>query len=123
MWPDGYNLIEGGSVRSVWATDLDKLKKQKDIGRNIEPWNKGKTITFKNPKERGLKISKAKKGIKVSENTLNATRKKVKCIETGEVYKSISDAARAIGSYTTNITKQIQGKTKHNKGFSFKYIG
>ena len=49
------------------------------------------------------------------------TRKarKVRCIETGEVYNSVREAGRAIGADVSLISKVVSGKLKSAKGFHF----
>lgn len=100
----------------------DVIEKRRQSLKGTSPWNKGKKVKYKNPELRSKNISESKKGKPVSENTLNATRKKIKCIETGIVYKSISDVARELGSYTTNISKHLKGKSRHVRGFTFMYM-
>lgn len=45
--------------------------------------------------------------------------KKVKCIETGNIYSSISDAAKDTGSYQSNISKVIRGEIRKTNGLSW----
>ena len=49
------------------------------------------------------------------------TRKarKVRCIETGEVYNSVREAGRAIGADVSLISKVVSGKLQSAKGFHF----
>lgn len=45
--------------------------------------------------------------------------KKVRCIETGEVYNSVREAGRAIGADVSLISKVVSGKLQSAKGFHF----
>lgn len=49
------------------------------------------------------------------------TRKarKVRCIETGEIYNSVREAGRAIGADVSLISKVVSGKLQSAKGFHF----
>lgn len=47
--------------------------------------------------------------------------KKVKCLETGIVYSSISDAARAFGLTTSSVNYVCHGKYKQVKGYHFAF--
>lgn len=49
--------------------------------------------------------------------------KKVKVVETGIIYPSISECARVLGCCHTNITACLKGKAKSVKGFHFESIG
>lgn len=48
-------------------------------------------------------------------------KKAIVCIETGEVYESIADAARKTGLYRENIRKVLAGKYKTTGNLTFKY--
>lgn len=149
LWPNGYNIKKGGEQGGKWSLKMKEhmkergfwqyripwnkgkkmpsppkevIEKRRQSLKGKSPWNKGKKVKYKNPELRSKNISESKKGKPVSENTLNATRKKIKCIETGIVYKSISDVARELGSYTTNISKHLKGKSRHVRGFTFVYM-
>lgn len=47
--------------------------------------------------------------------------KKVRCVETGIVYKSVSEAARQLNLKRSNIYKVIMNKRKHTGGYTFEY--
>jgi hypothetical protein len=47
--------------------------------------------------------------------------KKIECIENGQVYDSITDAARKLDIYRENIRKVLSGKYLHTGGYSFKF--
>ena len=49
-------------------------------------------------------------------------RKKVECIETGEVFESFSDAARKTGLNRTKIVSVCTGKRKKTGGLHFRYV-
>lgn len=71
------------------------------------------------------KMSEARKGRKISERMIcamtDATSKKVLCVETGEVYKSISEAGRQSGIPFKAISKVLRGKSKTSGGYHWKY--
>jgi group I intron endonuclease len=110
--PNGYNLLKGGNNRGL----ADEVRKK--ISKTLL----GRRAVFKNPILRGLNISKAKKGIPISENTLNAMRKPVRCIETNEFFISLSDVVRKYGGSTTNLSKHLNGKVSVFMGFRFERI-
>ena len=48
--------------------------------------------------------------------------KPVICLETGEVFTSVIDAAEAIGAHQTNLSQHLNGKLRHVKGKHFCYL-
>ena len=48
--------------------------------------------------------------------------KPVICLETGEVFTSVIDAAEAIGAHHTNLSQHLNGKLRHIKGKHFCYL-
>ena len=57
--------------------------------------------------------------VKIGHNT-KAIR--VRIIETGVVYPSIRDCAKAINGYETNILQCLRGNYKYHKGFHFERV-
>lgn len=49
--------------------------------------------------------------------------RKVKVLETGEIYNSAAECAEAIGGDVTGISKVISGKRSHHKGYTFVWAG
>ncbi len=47
---------------------------------------------------------------------------KVRCVETGKIYESISDAARDLNTGKQHISEFLQGKVKSVKGFTFERV-
>ena len=50
-------------------------------------------------------------------------RKIIQCVETGEVWASIKDAARDLGISRTNISKTVNGHMENAEGLHFRIIG
>lgn len=71
------------------------------------------------------RLSKSKKGKKRSEEhnrkIIEAHLKRVLCIETGEVFKSIKDAHRRTGINQSNISQACLGKRKTAGGYTWKF--
>lgn len=59
---------------------------------------------------------------KIKKSKLQPIRKKVKCIETGEVFKNIAEAAKNTKSQPGLIAKCCKGKQKTTNHFSWQYI-
>ncbi len=51
-----------------------------------------------------------------------ANTKKVRCLETGEVFDGLTEAAEKMGLPRQSIWMQIKGKLKHVRGFTFEYV-
>ena len=93
---------------------LKGRKRPLHVVEAIRQASKGKIISESHKKI----LSECNKGISPS----NAKRQiKIVCIETGEIFPSISEAARTIKASHTNITHVLRGTRKQTKGFTFKY--
>jgi len=84
MYPNGYNLMEGGQIR-MSQESIEKMRKSKT----------------------GSKQSK-----ETIEKRMTNIRKSVICNETGEVFKSIVEAGRNYSISPSHISAQCRGKYK-----------
>lgn len=57
-----------------------------------------------------------------NQRTSNALKIKVRCVETGEVYDSITDAATAINGDPSTISKCVRGVLKTHKGYHWERV-
>jgi uncharacterized protein YhaN len=58
-----------------------------------------------------------------AEGKLNSRHcKPIICLETGEVFTSVTDAAESIGCSANNLSTHLTGKRKHIKGKHFCYL-
>lgn len=99
-------------------------------GYNLDKAARG---TGKMSEETRRKLSQSKmgnqamKGIKLSEewkrhlSEAQPHKKRVECIETGEIYESFADAARKTGLNRTKIVSVCTGKRKKTGGLHFRY--
>ena len=99
------SLINSGVNHPMYGTHRSELTKFK-----ISKAQKGKVI----PIETRVKISDSLKG------NIPVNRKPVLCVETGEVFNSLSDAMKA--KNITCIWKALRDETKTAAGFHWKYI-
>lgn len=131
----GYNIANGGnSTGTVSEKTKEKISNSLN-GRPKEkpPW-KGKHHSA----ETKMKLSNLRKGSKnpmygkhVSDDTKAKMSdshkdcslcKSVICVETGETFKSASDAARKMNLSQGNVSSVARGTRKHTKGYHFKYV-
>lgn len=128
------NLTEGGegAVGYVCSEELREKRRILGTGRKHSDEHKqymsgvmkGRVFS----EETILKMRNARLGKKLTEEQRvklrdsRSSSRKVVCMETGEVFKSASEAARWAGTDTTSICKVCKGKYKHAKGFKFKYF-
>ncbi|MBP5310899.1 MAG: GIY-YIG nuclease family protein [Lachnospiraceae bacterium] len=119
--------------------DLDELEKfyidkynsaDHRYGYNIDSSPRG---TGRKSEETKRKLSEAKKGntvmcgMRLSEewkkhlSEAQPHKKKVECIETGEIYESFADAARKTGLNRTKIVSVCTGKRHKTGGLHFRY--
>lgn len=113
---NGYNALPGGNIHPGHIQTIETREKISNALTGI----KRSDITK-------LKIQKAKTGKKFSEAHKNALknkpkiklRKRVQCIETGEIFESISEAVQKYGD---SIRKCLAGKTKKAYGYHWKFL-
>jgi len=91
---------------------------------NRIPWNIGKTYTLgKAPPERGLAISKAKKGKPINmRGEKHPNSKPLYCVNTGEHFASGGDVIRKYPNILRqNLSHHLKGKQKTVGGLVFTY--
>ena len=139
----GYNIMDGGQTQRYPQSVKDKISKS-TIGRQAP--NKGKHHS----EETKQKISKAQKGRKLSEehaenvrkatreyykthspahtftdedykNAREASKKKVRIIETNQIFSSMSECADYLGVLISNLSRAIRLNKKY-KGFHYEII-
>ena len=135
----GYNCTTGGE-KSFKMNEISRKKKsqammgnkngqhpcREDTKEKIRAAQKGKKLTPEH-------IQKLKQGA-VNRKTVPCTEekkkklqnnhpamKKIYCVETDTVYKSINECARALNLHASNISGVCRGKHAHTKGYHFKY--
>lgn len=70
--------------------------------------------------ENQLHRSRVLKKVRFPEEALQATRQAVICIETGNVYISINEAARVCGLHQANISKVLDSSTRTTGGYHWR---
>lgn len=128
----GYNHSIGGECGSLGVHPSDECIRasiEAHKGKHIDMETrmkiskklKGKPLSI----ETRRKTSEARKGKKISEHMIlamtQATSKKVLCVETGEVYKSLSEADSQLGISFKNISNVLRGKSKTAGGYHWKH--
>lgn len=134
----GYNIEKGGNLNKTISAETKYKISAKNKGQI--PWIKGKHHTEYSKELNRLKhLGKPawNKGIKFSEESkskmseskkllyangwLPTNAKKVICLETGVVYDSAREAARALNIVNSHISSCCTGKRKSVGGFHFQY--
>ena len=59
---------------------------------------------------------------KTKQKLIESHLRKVMCIETGETYNSIKEAAMDVGCYSTNISAACHGRQNTARGYHWKYV-
>lgn len=115
----GYNMTLGGEGgNGTHAANLKQWKKDnpekvKEITDNFINWKNEHPQEFQEACLRGAETRKRKYGNDITKAANEAVRKKVKCIETGVIYNSVSEATKAVGGKSTGtISKACNGHLK-----------
>lgn len=110
----GYNISKGGDNRT--------LSKEARL-RSSERMKKNNPM--KNP-EIAKKVSKKNKGRKLSEeakqNISNGHKKRLECIETGEIFESCQQAGKKYNVDPTNISRAARGITQTSAKMHWRYL-
>ena len=138
----GYNVREAGSngkLSEETKQKLSKIVKEKGLWkgdknpRHLDPLFGERNGMYgkHHSEETKQKISEAKKGSHISEetkqkisnfmNTQHPRAKKVKCIETGEIFLSARKAAKAYNTAHTCIARVCNGERKTTKGMHWEW--
>ena len=144
----GYNLTSGGEhyePNEEWRKRLsESLKKsfaehpeyrkhlseiqkgRKSSAESSEKKRQAMLALFEKEPERREKCGASFRGKKRSEEFCKKLgerkSKKVMCIETQVVYRSIKEASEQLGIGRTNITTMLHGRSKTCKGLTFKFV-
>ena len=114
--PNGYNLDGGGNNKNVHPATRKKLS----LAQNGNRYKMSK-IGCKN-------ISEGKKGIKFTDehkkslSNARSDKKKVRCVETNEVFNSFHEAARILNLPLSNIARCANGERKTCHGLHFEVV-
>jgi hypothetical protein len=116
---------EGTSGIKLSEEHKEKLRQAK-LGKKQSPEHiakaaKGRT-GMKRSEAHCKAISESLKGKKMPVDSQAKKYKQVVCVESGKIYKSITEAAKELNLYTTNISKVCKGQMQKTGGFHWSYV-
>lgn len=125
MSPNGYNLISGGGAGKVYSKESRKKmsESRKKYKQSPESNAKGaKTRSGTGNCNYGRDFSPEHRARISTKSKGNNSRAKIKviCIETGEIFPSISHAAKAIDANVGYMHQHVNGKYSKIKGLTFR---
>lgn len=82
--------------------------------------NTGKTQSIETIEKRKETIRNKKQSGYVQTNA--GHRKKIICLETGEIFESVKQASEKLNTPRANISRVLKGKQKTIKGYKFEYL-
>lgn len=110
-----YNLTKGGRCLSMtW-----------DIREKISQSKKGQNIGDKNPMYGKVHTEESKKKMsnrKYSTGKENVKSKKVRCVETGEIFDSTKEAGASLGKNGNSISRVCRGERKTAFGYKWEFV-
>ena len=133
----GYNLTNGGECIGKHTEEFKRraskrMKRQYETGEFIHPmlgkhfseeskekmrkWHRGKKLTEEHKRNIGI----AGRGKNVGAE--NPMAKAVYCIETGEVFGSIKEAADSVGLCRVAVSRCVRGLAKTSGGLRWAYV-
>lgn len=128
----GYNLRIGGENGTVSNETRVKLGKGNRGKKFSEEWRRKMSKSHKGVKHsaesyaKGVETKRAngtyEKIAKIAVINGKQSGKRVRCLETGIVYKSITDAAKANGLNRVNVSECVRGIHKTCGGMRWEYV-
>ena len=104
----GYNMTKGGEGFGIPTIDI-----KKKMGRNM----KGN----KNPFYGKIHSQQAKDSMSITRRNKKIGMKSIMCIETGEIFESLLEAAHEYSIHAANICLVCKGKTNTSGGYHWQY--
>lgn len=121
IYPNGYNLQSGGKHFDV----SDETRKRLSValsGRKLSDETKRKIGIASKSRKPPMLGKRQSEHQKEKCRLSNPNRKSVVCVETGQVYLSISQAAKEGGTYRSHIAEVMNGKRKSAGGYTWEMV-
>ena len=121
--PNGYNLTTGGS-NHYQMSEIEKAKRSeraKELWKD-EEYRETIINTIKQNWQRPEFREKCLKNLDRTGKGSDAKKKKVRCIETNEIFSSVREAARHIGIDHSGISLCCNGKNKTAGGYHWEFV-
>lgn len=120
----GYNCTTGGDgTTGRIMSDLEKeWRRQQRLGTTLSEATKQRMSKTRKGKKQHLTEKKLKALQKASVAMIEANKKKVKCIETGVTYNSLTEASKQNNIPKETIGACCRGKQKTAWGLHWEYI-
>lgn len=119
--PSGYNLQSGGKHCEFSNETKEKIR-LKLTGRRLSEETRKKIGAASRMRTPGRLGKPASESQKARARLSNPNRKTVICIETGQTYLSITQAANMTGAGRSHIAEVIRGKRQHAGGYTWKVV-
>lgn len=135
-FPDEIKKKISEKSKEQWKSMSDEAKEVR-IKNNLKGPRKGHPVSEKTRqklREKNLGKKQSRETIEKRRKTLeskklngyvrtnDANKKKVICIETGDIYESVKAAAESIGADPSSVTSMLKGRQKSVKGLHFEYL-
>ncbi len=123
-FPNGYNMTSGGDGATGNIHSIESRKRQsiKMLGRKFINRKKPPPHSQETRKKMSISRMGNKNGIKHWSDFANLNKKIIQCIETGQVFESLTACARLMNLASSNLGKHLLGKQKTFGGLTFKEV-
>ncbi len=108
--------ISAGNIGKEWSKEAREKFSEARTGEGNPRYG------TKHSEETIAKMKASSKGRKPSQNTIDAHKKKVICVETGEIFNTVGEASKHIGVNITGVSLACNGKQKTSGGFHWKFL-
>ena len=108
----GYNLSLGGCIGN-FNEEVRQKQREAQLGSKNSMYGKhhsAKTKTL---------FSIQRKGVRIGNKNPNA--KKVKCLETGEIFDTLNDACKKLNVNITSLSSCLKGRLNRAGGYHWEY--
>lgn len=126
--PNGYNQCDGGGNTFGYHHSDDSKKRMSESRKGKYTGAENHFYGKHHTEESKIKMSESRKGRVINDewrqhiSESSTTKRKVRNIDTGEVFDSITEASEHYGLKGTHISRVCRGKRNRTGGFRWEYV-
>lgn len=125
----GFNLRGGGSRGRLTPESIEKTRRantgrkmSEEAKRRMSETRTGRSLSEEHKKNIAAGHRKSDSARKHLEEMTEACKKRIRCVETGQVFDSVNDAAAHIGVVKSNISACLHGYQHTSGGYHWEQV-